>query len=222
MMQIALRLVTLALIPLVGLGMLWGWSDHLSRQGTDWEVEIAGYDPRDLLRGHYVEFTYEWPIIEDGPGEDGPGEDGMREEMPPWQRARRMSNIAQLCLTGKAPVITEAVVVETVDATACEHPVIADAGGVYGRRSLSRGRLYVGQDRAKAIEEEMRNRDQRGIVTFRQRDDGTLTPLDIRFRPLTEAELAERGDEPVDPGDIVLSVSTTEESAEPDAQAAEE
>src|SRR3546814_12803826 len=48
-------------LPIAGLAALWGWSDYKSRQGTDWLVPVAGYDPRDLLRGHYVEFTYDWP-----------------------------------------------------------------------------------------------------------------------------------------------------------------
>jgi uncharacterized membrane-anchored protein len=25
------------------------------------DVAVTGYDPRDLLRGHYVRFTYVWP-----------------------------------------------------------------------------------------------------------------------------------------------------------------
>jgi len=181
-MQIISRLLAIILVPLAGLGALWASSDHLSRQGIDWEVEIAGYDPRDLLRGHYVEFTYDWPIVE----EDTPGDE------EPWERARRIGRIDQLCLTGSAPVITEATVAEYVDANACEHPVIANTGGVYGRRSLTRGRLYVGQDRAKEIERELRNRDQRGIVTIRVREDGVMTPQGIRFRPLTPEELEER------------------------------
>ena len=53
------------ILPVVGLAGLWGWSDYQSRQGTEWEVPIQGYDPRDLLRGHYVEFTYDWPGSDD-------------------------------------------------------------------------------------------------------------------------------------------------------------
>lgn len=28
--------------------------------GKIWRIEIAGYDPRDLLRGHYLNFRYDW------------------------------------------------------------------------------------------------------------------------------------------------------------------
>jgi hypothetical protein len=70
--------------------------------------------------------------------------------------------------------------------------VRGDAATVYGANALTVGRLYIGQDRAAALEEQLRNRDQRGIVTIRQREDGSFTPISIRFRPLTAAEIAER------------------------------
>ena len=63
-MNRALKIAAL-LLPLAGLGGLWAMSDHTFRQGTEWEVPIAGFDPRDFLRGHYVEFTYDWPGVEE-------------------------------------------------------------------------------------------------------------------------------------------------------------
>ena len=32
-----------------------------SFDGTEYRVRITGYDPRDILRGHYLMFRYEWP-----------------------------------------------------------------------------------------------------------------------------------------------------------------
>lgn len=164
------RLARLAAVvaPALGLAALWGMSDHTYRQGTEWEVPIMGYDPRDYLRGHYVEFTYDWPGEED------------------------LSDIVAdaMCLEGEAPNIAKVQWLRVGEA--CAHPVRADLSGVYSWDALMRGRLYVGQDRALALEEQLRNRDQRGIVTIRQRDDGSFTPIAIRFRPLTPAEIAER------------------------------
>lgn len=161
--------LTAALLPLAGLAALWGWSDYRSRQGTEWEVPIQGYDPRDYLRGHYVEFAYDWP--------------GLDENAFIGPEA--------LCLEGAAPRI-DRVTVPAAGAEPCAHPLVVDEGGVYGISALSRGRLYVGQDRAAALEEELRNLDQRGIVRILQRKDGSFTPIDIRFRPLTAAEIAAR------------------------------
>ncbi|WP_172449666.1 GDYXXLXY domain-containing protein [Porphyrobacter sp. HT-58-2] len=161
------RLAALAL-PVAGLAALWLQSDRTYHSGTEWEVPIMGYDPRDYLRGHYVEFSYDWPGSE------------------------RLGDIIYdaLCLEGEAPVVAN--VVWLNDGQKCDHPVRADASGVYQGDALWRGRLYIGQDRARTLEEQLQNRDQRGIVTIRQREDGSFTPIGIRFRPLTPEEIAAR------------------------------
>ena len=60
-MNRALLHVAALALPLLGLGGMWLQADRLSRQGTEWDVPIRGYDPRDLLQGHYVQFQYDWP-----------------------------------------------------------------------------------------------------------------------------------------------------------------
>lgn len=160
-----------AVLPLLGLAVLWGISDHTYRQGTEWEVPIEGYDPRDYLRGHYVQFTYDWP-----------GLDPDNSRRP-----------AMLCLVGQRPTVASVTIPETESELAtCDNPLRAAPEGVYGWQGLARGRLYIGQDRAAALQEQLRNRDLRGIVTIRLREDGSFTPIAIRFRPLTAQEIAER------------------------------
>ena len=161
------RLAAVA-VPLLGLAALWLQSDRTYHTGTEWEVPIAGYDPRDYLRGHYVEFSYDWP-----------GEEGLSDIVS-----------SALCLEGEAPNIAR--VQWLWEGQACDHPVRGDVSTVYGANALMVGRLYIGQDRAAQLEEELRNGDQRGIVTIRQREDGSFTPIGIRFRPLTPTEIAER------------------------------
>jgi hypothetical protein len=184
-----LPLLAAALLPFAGLSALWAWSEQLSHEGTEWEVPIEGYDPRDLLRGHYVEFTYDWPI----PERDGQTDDERVRFRPPPQA---------LCLSGDAPRIAEAVPFGPADEAAlenCAHPVIADPGSLYGPASLRTGRLYVGQDRAPRLSERLRDRDVRGIVRFRQRSDGAMTVQGIRFRPLRSEERAAREREGIEP-----------------------
>lgn len=166
-----IRLARLAAVvaPVLGLGALWFQSDRTYHTGTEWEVPIQGYDPRDYLRGHYVEFQYDWP--------EGEYLGDIHYEA--------------LCLVGKAPTI-ERVRWLNKGSETCDHPVRKNPGGVYRGDGLFFGRLYIGQERAAQLEEELRNRDQRGIVTIRQREDGSFTPISIRFRPLTPAERAER------------------------------
>ncbi|MDJ0641272.1 MAG: GDYXXLXY domain-containing protein [Erythrobacter sp.] len=180
--------LAVVVLPVIGLGGLWAWSDHLSRQGTEWDVAVRGYDPRDLLRGHYVEFTYDWPEPEREEELDGP--------------TRLIEAPRLLCLHGDPPELELAERIEEDSLADCAHPARANPAGVYGYGSLRRGRFYVGQDRAREIDDAMRDRDQRGIVRIRQRDDGTITPVSIRFRPLTAAEIEERdrqSEETVDP-----------------------
>ncbi|MCX9147510.1 GDYXXLXY domain-containing protein [Erythrobacter sp. WG] len=157
-----------ALLPLGGLAVLWGMSAATFARGTEWEVPIAGYDPRDFLRGHYVEFTYDWP--------------GLASEGFPGPQA--------LCLEGAAPRLDR--VRTLVEGARCAHPLRADPNGIYGISGLAQGRLYVGQARAGQLDAELRDRDRRGVVTIRQREDGSFAVVDIRLRPLTPAERAAR------------------------------
>lgn len=171
-MRLPLRLAA-ALLPLAGLAAAWAMSARTYAQGTEWEVPVIGYDPRDLLRGHYVEFSYDWPNRADFET-DGPKE---------------------LCLDGAPPRIARVWMVEPAGIHArrpCAHRLRADPSSVYGWEALLRGRIYVGQARAAALQEQLRNRDQRGMVTIRQREDGSFAVIGIRFRPLTPAERAAR------------------------------
>ena len=164
------RLAVLAL-PLAGLAGLWFQSDRTYRSGTEWEVPIMGYDPRDMLRGHYVEFTYDWPL------------EGDADE----------SGLMFLCLSGDAPRLARATpAASAAELAACPHPLRAEADHVYGMTSLERGRLYLDQYKAALVDAQLRDPDQRAIVTIRQREDGSFTPVAIRFRPLTPEERAER------------------------------
>lgn len=198
------RIAAILVLPLAGLAALWAQSDTLSRQGTDWEVAVQGYDPRDLLRGHYVEFRYDWPVREDA--EDS--EDRGFFASPQY---------SHLCLIGDPPVIAEAIPFNDPSDPMfeqCEHKLSVQPGSVYGYASLARGRLYVGQDRARALDEGLRERGQRGIVTFRQREDGVLTVQSIRFRPLTAEEEAER-DSARDEGAVNLDPVPVVQTSEP-------
>ena len=166
------RMATLAalVLPLVGLAGLWVWTDSWTREGTDWEVPVEGYDPRDLLRGHYIQFQYDWP------GEE------VAEENRWWLPA--------FCIEGEAPTIERIVVREDVER--CAHFAKPDPASIYGGQGLRRGRLYVPQARARILEEKLADPELRGIVTVRQRTDGRILPQGIRFRPLTPQERAER------------------------------
>jgi uncharacterized membrane-anchored protein len=54
------RLVIALLLPLVALLLLIVRAELVLMQGKRWTVAITGYDPRDLVRGHYLLFRLKW------------------------------------------------------------------------------------------------------------------------------------------------------------------
>jgi hypothetical protein len=160
------RVLALAL-PLAGLGWTWVSADRLSHQGTDWEVPVQGYDPRDLLRGHYVQFNYEWPGLDHAENEYAP--------------------LLALCLEGNPPEVTRVRVVDPYD-TACPNLARAAGDGVYGYSELETGRLYASQAEAARLQEELWDRAKQGVIQFRLRPDGHITPQRFTFRPRPPGE----------------------------------
>lgn len=150
---VLLRLAALAL-PLVGLGALWLTTDRASRQGTEWDVPIEGYDPRDLLQGHYVQFQYDWPGLQDGQEDRG-----IRYDT--------------LCLVGAAPRLDRVTV--KLPGQTCPDMVRDD--------DSVEGRLYASQAEAERLQKQLWDRTLQGVIRIRVRDDGHATPLRLTFRP---------------------------------------
>jgi hypothetical protein len=48
------------LVPLVGIGVMVARAEQAASAGPLWRIEIAGFDPRDLLHGHYLQYRYEF------------------------------------------------------------------------------------------------------------------------------------------------------------------
>lgn len=164
-----IRMLALAL-PLVGLGATWAVTHDRAQQGVVWEVPVAGYDPRDLLRGHYIVYRYEWPGLESG------------QELQ-WS--------SRLCIEGTAPVIakTSPVMLKGYREDDCEHQLVrAPEVAHEAIRGLDSGILYVSQERARELQKKLWDPKLQGAVRIRVRDDGLITPLDIVFRPRPDAE----------------------------------
>jgi hypothetical protein len=155
----ALRALALVL-PLLGLAATWTFTHVRAQQGTEWDVPIAGYDPRDLLRGHYVIFTYDWPGLE---------ESGNR-----WDLAN------ELCIHGAAPAIDRVTPGAGPD---CAHPVRAHDYSDDFRGGVVTGRLYVSQAEGARLQQRLTDPALQGTARVRVRDDGHVTPLAISFRP---------------------------------------
>ena len=60
-MMTALVIAALAL-PVVALGAMVGKAEHDLADAGVMRVAIRGYDPRDILRGHYLAYRFDWSI----------------------------------------------------------------------------------------------------------------------------------------------------------------
>ncbi|MDE2412719.1 MAG: GDYXXLXY domain-containing protein [Sphingomonadales bacterium] len=152
-MNRALHFAAALAIPLLGLGGMWLSADRLSRQGTEWDVPIQGYDPRDLLQGHYVQFQYEWP-----------------ERLPDGAHGPDLS-YQRICVFGSSPKV-EGAGVDLGDR--CRNFVRAG--------EAEQGRLYTSQAEARRLQEKLWDQKLQGVVRIRLRPDGHITPLRITFR----------------------------------------
>lgn len=56
-----LSLAALAL-PVLGLTISAGWHQWRQSGAAEWRIPVTGYDPRDLLAGHYARFRYAWRL----------------------------------------------------------------------------------------------------------------------------------------------------------------
>lgn len=56
----ALSLVLMVLLP----SLLMVKAIYDRNNGVIWQVKMTGYDPRDLLRGHYLNFRYDWTMLD--------------------------------------------------------------------------------------------------------------------------------------------------------------
>jgi len=53
------------IFPVMCLGLLVGWKIFTRSQAKVFRFPIEGYDPRDLLSGHYLRFQVKYPMSED-------------------------------------------------------------------------------------------------------------------------------------------------------------
>lgn len=50
------------LLPLAGLGAGIALQETGARGASEWRIPVAGYDPRDPLRGRFITFRYVWTV----------------------------------------------------------------------------------------------------------------------------------------------------------------
>jgi hypothetical protein len=61
-MKRRLPLLLALLLPLLGLLATIARNEMALSGASAWQIPVEGYDPRDILRGHYVTFRYRWQV----------------------------------------------------------------------------------------------------------------------------------------------------------------
>jgi uncharacterized membrane-anchored protein len=59
-----LSLALALLLPILALGAMVARAELITRGGRPWLIPIKGYDPRDLVRGHYLTYRFDWTPAE--------------------------------------------------------------------------------------------------------------------------------------------------------------
>ncbi len=144
-------------IVVLAVGMVRG--EYAIRTGVIWEFDVDGYDPRDLLRGHYLRFRLDaqWadPYDHEGPASEA--------ECACLERT-----------TASEPPLLHAASCEYAREE-CEHFVIVE-------ELLGLDRFYVPEDRARELERNLQAAASRGearlLVAIDR--DGHPTIADLR------------------------------------------
>lgn len=58
------KLLLIVMIPFILLCLLIVRAEYHLNMGTEWDIAVRGYDPRDLLRGHYLRFRLDYNYID--------------------------------------------------------------------------------------------------------------------------------------------------------------
>lgn len=153
------------LFPVAGLGAAWAVSHVRAQQGEEWLIPVEGYDPRDLLRGHYIQYRYDWPV----------------EKSADPDMANSTFYGQDLCIEGRAPNMVRARVYQAGDKD-CAIVARASMGTRQEVQGLDSGILYVAQTAARGLEDKLRDPKLQGMIRVKIREDGVMRPVAMEFR----------------------------------------
>ena len=159
-----LLLAAALLLPLAGLAVGIATRQAALSDASQWAIPIAGYDPRDPLRGRYIAFTYAWQA------------EGSAGDCPDAR--------CSLCLSRRSGAV-----VATIAPPGARCPARVDlaASAIQVRPSFGRepappafaSRIFVSESSAPALEQMLRERPMQVITSLTA--DGRL--VNRRLQP---------------------------------------
>lgn len=158
------RLVVIAaVVPVLGLGGLVLKAELAVRSGPTWTLPISGYDPRDLLHGHYLRYRFDLDLTQPAPscGGDQQPEPGCC-----------------LCLTGPK----DDPIVQQID---CDDREVCD-GWLHSAELAPPLRYFVPEDAALDLEQALRVHATALQVTTTPAGTAAIGELTLEGRPWRE------------------------------------
>jgi hypothetical protein len=173
-------LIALAVaLPLVALGLGIVRSERHLAEGRRWSFEVTGYDPRDLLRGHFIQYRLvleevDLPVV--GAADGIPCDDAT-------------SDACCLCLYADYPQGPT-----TVERADCASALAACDGALQTRYLEELQRYYIAEDRAAELTEIFQDASQekraRLIVAIDETGRPQIDVLLVNEMPVEQARRA--------------------------------
>lgn len=166
--MITRKTLVAALIPIAGICALVAHAEMRQRAADRWLIPIAGYDPRDLLSGHYLQFRYDWPKL------------GVTEE------GCRFTN-GQNCCVCLEPGPGGDLMHPHAETMACLYAKSCTAW-VSDEVAFERGRVYIPENEGDRLQTLVRDRRAAVQITPQRSGKPAVNALYIDERPWQEAE----------------------------------
>lgn len=162
------KLIAAALIPIAGICALIARAELRRTAGDQYLIPIAGYDPRDLLSGHYLRFRYDWEKL--GVDKD----DDCR-----W-------NHGDTCCICLRPGPGGDLMHPQAESTSCASARDC-AAFVEGNAAWEPGRVYIPETQGDRLQNIVRDRRAAVMITPQRSGVPTVNALYIDDRPWQEA-----------------------------------
>ncbi len=172
------RLAFALAFPIALLAGLTAWKQARVMVGTTVVIPIAGFEPRDLLSGHYL--TYRLDLSAGGAGADvcqAPPEDAAEE-------------VVRVCVVAERGVMTSARRLpswETPDAPGPGCDVLLRGRCESGRLVTGVERFYVPEEHAAALDQAVRSRRGAVVLVAHRAGDLAVKDLLIEGKPWRKA-----------------------------------
>ncbi len=163
-----LRIILSLLFPIVLLGALVAHKQWVLQHGAEIHLPIEGFDPRDLLSGHYLTFriNYGIPVCINNP--ENNGSSSRLQEYP-----------AHVCLAPPGFAFGHTANTE------CSLFILGNCQGSNFRAGIER--FYIPEEYARPLDTEVRNKKGEIILSVSASGTATIKGLLINGTPWQEA-----------------------------------